>query len=271
MTSPLGFLEETAAGNHAHLSEGDDERAEYIVRPPLGSGAPAPKYTLEIRRAGGTVTVREPAASLLPPFCPERHINPDGTFCLYWAEAEPSVIDRVEAADEWWGKLLTFLLRQRTAGVLRSWPGKADARAHGSRAARFQAIAEEKAGILGPGFMIALRDERFSTRSRRSNGGPRVALLMDGRRMVSVLLAEQRVMTLRQRCKCHRSDGRRLPISACENHAGALAEFTLAMEQWRTADIEFFDELRNCTYACCGTMDNCPLADRGHGARDEAA
>ncbi|WP_440657809.1 E2 domain-associated cysteine-rich protein [Ensifer adhaerens] len=239
------------------------DHAIYCVRPPSPSGAPSPDFVLEIRREGDAVNVKEQHPILLPSFCAERHINPGGTFCLYWGEAEPSAIKCREDAKVWWGKLLTFLLRQRTAAVLRRWPGKADARAHGSAAARFQALAEENASELGPQIFEAMRDDRF--RVARGRRRDRIALLRDGRKLITVLRQERRVMTLRQRCKCDDAGARHLPLSACGDHARQLADLALNLEGWRRSEVAFYDYLRSTNQVCCGTMEDCPLAKHQTG------
>jgi hypothetical protein len=209
------------------------------------------------------VTVREQSPELLPPFCAERHINPDGTFCLYWGEAEPNTISSAAEAEAWWGKLLTFLLRQQSAAALRRWPGKADARAHGSEAARLQAMAEENGATLGPQFLTSLRDDRL--RVARGRRPDRIALFRDGRKLVTVLKEERRVMTLRQRCKCDNTDSIRLPLADCGDHARRLADLTLNLDGWRRSELAFYDYLRSQNQVCCGTMDDCPLAEQQTG------
>lgn len=258
--SPLDHLHSVAHYNHARLVSSADGHAIYGVRPPSASGAPSPEFILEIRRDGDTVSVKEQNSILLPAFCAERHINSGGTFCLYWGEVEPSAIRSREDAEAWWGKLLTFLLRQGSATALRKWPGKADARAHGSTAARFQAMAEESAAALGLNFLSTLRDDRLRVASGRRRD--RLALLKDGRTLVTVLGQERRVMTLRQRCKCDDGDARRLPLAACGDHARRLADLVVSLDGWIRSEEEFYDYVRTSKHVCCGTMDGCPLAER---------
>lgn len=256
--SPIEYLQRVAHENHARFISGSEERAVYGVCPVNASGAPSPEYVLEISRTGNTVSAKELDPILLPRSCAERHINTDGTFCLYWGEMEPSEITNVDEAAIWWGKLLTFLLRQRSAAALRRWPGKADARAHGSEAARFQALAEKNASNLGPSFEKLLRDD--SLRLGRGRRRDRVALVQDGRRVVTVLRTERRVMLQRQRCKCDLSGLRGLPLVSCGDHAREVAELVLNMESWRKAEADFYKYLRASKQTCCGTMDDCPLA-----------
>lgn len=256
--SPIEHLQSVADQNHARFISGSTETAVFGVRPPNASGAPSPEFILEIVRVGTTVAVKELHPTLLPAFCSERHINPGGTFCLYWGEIEPGEITNRDEAEAWWGKLLIFLLRQRSAAALRRWPGKADARAHGSAAARFQAMAEENAAALGPRFETLLRDDRL--RVRRGRRRDRLALFQDDRRVLTIVPADRRVMTQRQRCKCDHADARRLPLNSCGDHGRLMAELVLAMDGWRKAEAAFYEYLREGNHVCCGTMDDCPLA-----------
>lgn len=255
--SPLVHLHSVAHEHHARLVSSTGEYAIYNVCPPNPSGSPSSEFILEIRRVGNTVTVKEQNASILPAFCAERHINPGGTFCLYWDEVDPLEVNSRENAATWWGKLLIFLLRQNTASALRNWPGKADARAHGS-AAKFQALAEENAATLGTQFLTALRDNRLRLARGRRHG--RLRLLKDNQRLITVLREDRRVMTLRQRCKCDNADMLRLPLSACSTHAQQVFDLILNLEKWQEAEEIFYQSLRRSKHVCCGTMDDCPLA-----------
>lgn len=259
--SPLEHLKSVAEGNHARIVSEHSGYAIYHVTPPNPSGAPVPGYILEIRQNGTAVSVKEQRPLRLPAFCAERHINTDGTFCLYWDEVERLSIKSPEDAEGWWGKLLMFLLRQRTAEKRRRWPGKADERAHGSIAPRFQAMTEENAAALGPKFLQSFRDGKLHLRP--GNRRNRVALFKDGRPLVTILRQERRVMTLRQRCKCDKAAERRLPLIACGDHGKQLADFSLHLEVWQRAEKEFYADLRARQLVCCGTMDDCPLAKSG--------
>ncbi|WP_052182817.1 E2 domain-associated cysteine-rich protein [Rhizobium sp. YS-1r] len=254
---PIEHLNSVAHEHHARLISSAGGVAIYGVRPPSPSGAPVPEFILEVSRIADTVAVREQYPILLPAFCAERHINTDGSFCLYWGEVEPSSVKSSEDAEAWWGKVLIFLLRQRSAAALRRWPGKSDARAHGPTAAGFQALAEGNAAELGQRFLASLRDDRLRVKRR---GRGRIALVRDGRRLLTVLQNEKRVMTVRQRCKCDETDSLRLPIASCGDHGRQLAELVLNLEGWRRSEKEFYDYLRSVDQVCCGTMDDCPLA-----------
>lgn len=57
---------------------------------------------------------------LLPKSCPERHINPDGTFCV-GLDAGKNVVTADEI-DNWWMLLGQFLRVQNVANRTRKWP-----------------------------------------------------------------------------------------------------------------------------------------------------
>lgn len=256
--SALSHLRAAAAAYGAtHLND-DGTDAIYRVRPPLPSGAPSETYLVRITGRRGSVVAKERESVRLPAFCPERHISYGGAFCLYWTEVEPHVIDSVDAADQWWGKLTVFLLRQPVAQRQRRWPGKSDARAHGPEAAAFQAKAEGAAGRLGVRFEDALRHDRLKAERRRLHGEVRIRLSLDGTRIKTILEKPRRAMTLRSRCPCSGHTG--LPLKSCGNHAAAIVDLTLALVGWQRAEQAFFDEARAAGLACCGTIDGCPLS-----------
>ncbi|TGU93162.1 hypothetical protein EN794_032390 [Mesorhizobium sp. M00.F.Ca.ET.151.01.1.1] len=257
--SALALLAETARENHSDLVSLNDNVAIFAVQPANASGGPATRFLIKVIDSGDKIVAKETKNEHLPSFCPERHINFDGTFCLYWAEVEPHDITDAEAAGRWWGKLLIFLLRQRTAAALRSWPGKGEARAHGPEAARYQAVAEASASKLSKAFEKALKEERLTTSRRRLGGHDRLRLLLDGRRLLTVDMESGQVMTRRQSCKCDRGSG--LPLVACSDHAQVFADLAASLAGWRLAEAKFFDSFKDSSLKCCGTMDECPLRD----------
>jgi hypothetical protein len=257
---PLSWLNATATTHFASLVNNASDHMVFDISPPLPSGAPRQTYRIRVDEAGRSVKASEMGTANLPAFCPERHINFDGAFCLYWAEAEPLAISDVEAASIWWMKVLTFLRRQQSAAALRQWPGKSDARAHGPAAALQQSIAERSAKDLGLQFQSYLRDARLSSIRRRPSGEYRIRLLLDGHRVVTVKEHEQRVMTRRSRCKCERATKLKLPISACGDHETALANLTISLDRWVRAERTFYRDFAATGRKCCGTMDGCPLA-----------
>lgn len=68
----------------------------------------------------------------LPPACPERHINGDGSFCLGWKPL-PLPTD-ARSACELWALVAGFLAQQLRAAVTEKWPEE-HAWPHGNAAA----------------------------------------------------------------------------------------------------------------------------------------
>jgi hypothetical protein len=257
----LRFLGETAAAHHARLVRAAPDHALFDTAPPAVSGKPATIYRIRVDAVEDeAVKAREDEPLLLPASCPERHINIDGSFCLYWAEAEPNAIVDASTAGIWWGKLLVFLKRQQTASVLRQWPGRSDARAHGPEAARAQLVAERAASELGREFRMLLDDSRLASIRKKVGGDPRLRLMLDGKRLVTIRERGLQVMTKRARCKCDDAARLRLPICGCGGHEAALRDITVALNRWKVEEDRFFRAYADAGAKCCGTIDDCPLA-----------
>ena len=77
----------------------NNDHVIFDVTPPTVSGAPSPTYRLRVDVVGDYAMVRELLPTLLPAYCPERHINIDGSFCLYWGEVEPEKVERRNGGD----------------------------------------------------------------------------------------------------------------------------------------------------------------------------
>jgi hypothetical protein len=234
--------------------------AIFDVAPPFPSGAPAQVFEIRITRQGQAVSAKEGRTVRLPPFCAERHINDDGTFCLFWQEGDDVPIRTPEDAARWWELLLAFLRRQQSVTALRFWPGFSDARAHGD-AARYQFRAQAAAAALGPSFAERLRTGRFSTRARKHLGRRRIKLIENGVTVAAVVFdPTPKLMTLRAPCKCDQGARIRRPVRSCADHARVLADFIVALDQWQAAEEDFYNKIKLKKLTCCGTVDNCPLA-----------
>lgn len=232
----------------------------------LGSAGDALLVVVRLRRPSGRMVsyrlrleagrpepkIREVTPERLPTFCPNRHINVGGYFCLSFPSEDPLPIRDAGSAGAWWARLLKFLNLQETASVLRRWPTNMEW-AHGD-AARHQCRAELCSAALGPRFTEALDHRRLT--ARRSGGA--FLQVRDGKtRLYSVWSKERRVATLRQTCPC----GSGLPIVACREHAKQAAELAFALLAWTRAEAEFWDYARKLT--CCGTLRDCPLREAG--------
>lgn len=242
------LIAQLAAAHEAIVLEQDGGHLVVAVslRRPDGRTA---LYELAVDARTSEPKVSEKTSKKLPSFCPNRHINQDGSFCMSWRAAEPNCVTDEASAQEWWALLLKFLRLQEIATQLRRWPNN-HAWAHGA-AAEAQRRAEICAMALGSAIEQALTAGRLSV-TRTS--GQRFVRLEDGsRRLYSVWREAKRVATLRQRCFC--GSGR--PLRSCADHADRAAELVTALEEWEASEREFWSELRGRT--CCGTLIECPL------------
>lgn len=218
-------------------------------------------YALSIDARSTVPKVREQTPDRLPGFCPDRHINADGTFCMGWQAADPLNVVDPTTAGEWWARLLKFLRLQELATKLHRWPGGHEW-AHGD-AAIPQRRAEICAKALGPAFEQALAARLLKVAKRRGRAGFK-ALMNGERRLYSVWIAPERVATSRQACFC--GSGRTL--RSCSDHADRAAELVFAIEAWERAEKEFWRLARG--RPCCGTLTTCPLKTTPEPANSDA-
>lgn len=210
--------------------------------PPRASGRPTRLYTLVIAvTTSGLIRVEEaPSHPLLPKFCPQRHMNPDGTFCL-GLNAGIAIIDAIRAK-AWWKKLGVFLTCQDTAFETGSWPPLIEI-SHGT-AGEIEIQAENIAEGLGllKEFQLAVREDRGSIaegvrRIRKSTGR-----LLNGR-AACICGRTYRSGEVHLRRDCWKAGWPCLPI----------------MEALRRREEEAFWRGLKGKQLCCHTMDDCPL------------
>lgn len=245
--SIAALVGEQAEAHEASVLGSAGDTLSVVVRLRRASGKIV-NYRLLIEASGPEPKAREETPERLPTFCPNRHVNVGGYFCLSFSSEDPLPVRDVRSAAAWWARLLKFLNLQETASALRRWPTTREW-AHGD-AATHQCRAELCAAALGPRFTEALDQRRLSAKPSR-NGFLR---LQDGKtRLYSVWSRAHRMATLRQGCPC----GSGLPIIACGDHAERAAELPFALLAWRRAEQKFWEKARAQT--CCGTLRDCPL------------
>lgn len=253
---PLRRLESVASEFGATLSmNGRHAVGKITITLPSGQQH---VFILDLTDDGGSISAREHSpGNLLPTFCPDRHINSDGSFCLGWGEDDPSDIPDVDAARRWWSVVVRFLAHQVSANKRQVWPGRENDRAHGA-AARHQAVAEPLAAQFGPAFVNDLHDGEFVVRLDNRRRNPRLELLRGGRLIARVSLHSACLTRDRFPCPC--SGVAAIPITRCGTHAQALAHFTVALYHWRQEERKFLKELATSGKRCCGTLRKCGLA-----------
>lgn len=201
------------------------------------SGAFTRVFELEILHLADDVMVYERVrGKILPQFCPERHINADGSFCLGLRAGEG--INSVTAA-AWWTKLHAFLLCQETAAEVGLWPSGAQL-SHGD-AGDIELLAERAAAEAGAG--AAYRG------AVEFDIGPIAAGLS------KINKASGRLMNGRSSCLCGRKHrtGKLLLRRECQ-HLGCPIE----LEFKRRAAVDRFWRSMS-SLPCCGTMLECRL------------
>lgn len=214
------------------------------------------RYKLLLKQKGEQVTAQEETPQHLPAFCPERHINPDGTFCLYYAGAAQLNVVNEASARAWLEIAYKYLKLQERARVQRRWPNN-DVWAHGD-AAYHQYRAQAAAAVINDKMSSALADGRMQLKFRRSKGQPILDLWIEGTHVYSVWECDERVINQKQRCFCGKS-GLRMPkrLRGCADHAKRASELALALRDWENAEELYWKAMQG--KSCCGTCDSCPL------------
>lgn len=111
-------------------------------------------FTVEVNEDEiGAVHVRETSGAL-PSWCPDRHINHDGWFCLGLGEQEITNPRTSDESNRWWARLVGYLKLQVLAAETGLWEHAAWA--HGD-AARSQRLFEEEAAKHPPGLVAAVK------------------------------------------------------------------------------------------------------------------
>jgi hypothetical protein len=217
-------------------------------------------YTIHVSCLGTQLHAKEAESCHLPSFCPERHINLNGSFCLYWEEDDLLEVTDHESARTWLETLYKFLLAQERVGRKKRWPSS-KAWAHGD-AARFQLKAMRAAARLGDAFVERLEHGGLTavTFPRRGrNCDSTLAVEQDGRQLYAIWESRRMAVNKKQRCFCGLSGSRRPKrLGRCANHATAALELAEALFGWQRAEAQFWKSMQG--HPCCGTCNACPLA-----------
>jgi len=181
---------------------------------------------------------------LLPTFCPDRHINSNGTFCLGLRAGH--LVENTRTASEWWGKLLVFLNYQETAHETRTWPDYAQL-SHGEEAAEIQLDAEDLARDLG------VHEEYADAVRGNENAIATLARRVD--------LKTMHLRNGRAACVCGRIDKRGRPFLRRQCWKAGVKCLPV-LERRRLEAVSSFWATFGDT-PCCGTMDGCLLRPAG--------
>lgn len=205
-------------------------------------GIPSRIYNLLIREVGNKVSVKEcPNPKNLPQFCPDRHINSDGTFCIGFRAQE--IVTNQTAAERWWSLLSSFIACQETAHSRRTWPDYAWL-SHGEEAAELHLQAENLAADLG------LSDLYREDLQGNTNAISKFCRKVNPKTM--------RLVNGRSSCVCGREDRRGRPLARRDCCRQELACLPVLEKRRRDAVKEFWKQVADQT--CCETMNDCPLS-----------
>lgn len=259
MSHVVDLLIEAAAEFDAHAEAVLVDGAVFSL-PLLLADGQVLRYKLEVRHTPKGVVAREAVPAHLPAFCPQRHINGDGTFCLFWKESENVDVQDLGDAVNWWGILCGFLRLQKRAEKKRQWPNSNEW-AHGN-AARYQKLALEAAAGLGLSFVTALEDKQITLSaqpSRHIAQGPTLKVIIKGQHVYSTWLNSGKVVNRKQRCFCGNSAAKQpARIRSCGSHAEDAALLALSLKRWQEEEESFWRTFENRN--CCRTCDVCPLS-----------
>lgn len=238
--------------------------AQVSCAPQKASGLLVGPFSLKLSllRGGGVSVAEDEGKNQFPTSCPERHINPDATFCISFGSTEP--LTEAHAATAWWEYLRMFLLHQLYAEKYGVWP-LGGGLSHGD-AARIQEKMEELAAPLG--WKEEILVGMFRSKGWLANSLPKASQRLE------------RLLNSRTPCPrgCKRlvdgnhsivcrpvdtdpevADGK--PILRAERpNRSALERIALLEHRRRKAQKDFIQEIRKDAPKCCGTMKYCPLA-----------
>ena len=210
------------------------------------------------------VEVSEYTPNHLPAFCPERHINYDGTFCLYWEGDINLNVTDIGKATLWWQTLIGFLLKQERANKKRQWPDR-NVWAHGS-AAKFQQQAQLAIEKIGNNLKDDVLNDYIYVNYNESRKGNGSYYQVFKNNILWYVVWErfQRVVGLRQRCLCNppnkiRQKRYKVSLRNCtgRTHHQQFAKFAIAFYHWKNEEEKFLMCFKGKT--CCGTLNQCPL------------
>jgi len=223
--------------------------------PKFGGGV-HPSLDLIVFLKGKRFAAKESRNGRWPSFCPERHINPGGDFCLGVDDDVPIVSD-ADTASQWWGILENHLRLQFRADRQKKWPTP-NSYPHGD-AGNIQAKIEKRIqkssmknkidySVLRASGIINedIRKKLISKKGKRINKG----------RVPCIFL---------QHCECEaqrKKVASKRPIfrNNCDNR-DLIYEIVVAENLIEKAEYEFWQSLQNhpefTDFNCCGFSKEC--------------
>lgn len=197
-------------------------------------------YSIEINISDREVKVKEsPVGTKLPSFCPERHINYGGDFCIGLNIGKN--IDNTVDAEYWWESLHEHLKIQRVAKMTRIWPNQ-NSLSHG-HAAVYQVKAEKIAKDLG------IYDEY---QKAIFNPISWFRKLVDHAESVGVNRLEIDDLLTRFKFNSARYRRKRQKVKI-------VKKMIFLESKRRKEEVLFWQSFDKSKISCCGTMESCQL------------
>lgn len=224
-------------------------------------------YQLIVEANEKDLRVKECHPEHLPAFCPQRHINVNGTFCLGWGVEQDLNVTCEDTARSWWSLLHRFLGLQVRAVNKKAWPS--DEWAHGE-AAIFQRSAEHAAKALGREYFNWLKQGKLRVVVKQKGGskGPLLKLYLGPRHLCSVWKGHDKVANKRQPCICKPLPHKKIKrMRSCTDHAYQIRTLITAIHDQDTALEAFWKRFQG--KPCCGTIKNCPLGSGAHASNND--
>lgn len=224
MLPVLGLMKDAAPGWAEWLGVDEDGSVAHVLAHLTKHDGDPISFALVLTSVwddGLRLVVREERSrARLPPACPERHINRDGTFCLGRGGGFVKCPRSRTEAEVWWGNLGGYLGHQLIAAAARRWP-KGFGWRHGG-AAEIEELLEEHEARM-PSAVVEVG--RAAIRGVRPPGGRHPCPCGSGRRFD----------------RCHIGDVSR-HLDLFTKMVFAEREFNASWER-----------------PCCGTMKDCTV------------
>lgn len=225
------------------------------------------QYDLVITLEHDDIKVRENENSQrqLPSCCVQRHINPDGSFCLGWTDKSKKFIEVVDqdSAERWWATLMSYLKNQYISSQKREW-NHTQEWAHGE-AVIHQKKALDSARLLSENTKDLVEAGRISVKSKTTKHHKTVLTVYLDKKIWYIVRSDARgenfkVVCAKQKCIFHEGKAKK-SLKKCSKKLHQLHAIQMAchIHEWVIKAEAFTKALKKLNINCCGTMDDCPL------------
>lgn len=207
-------------------------------------------FDLVINEVNNQLKVQE-RTNILPKFCPNRHINADGSFCL-------GILDHWDV-EEWIETLKEFLQAQLFCNDHKKWSKNYKQWSHGD-AAKYQLYVEEllktinlKDLGLNLNSLHLLSVENRLFKENYFHIYHKNKLIFMG--------TEKKIHCKRQSCICTPYGRRKhVTLGRCSKRCAEIILKILINENLRKSEeLVFWNKIKGSKLKCCGTMETCEL------------